>query len=319
MTEDLSAEAAAFDTRIKERQANGFVPDLELLTENDYFYKSFWRTPLYADLYVGEMSRTYIKYFADRLETGATILDAGCGPGYFSLELARAGFHVTGVDISGKALGAAEEALEQANRGPKFGSLNYFEGTLQDLEDTGCEPFDGVLSSGFLHHIRDLHTEIASLSDLLRQQGILVLHEPQHHRFSEEDAFWVAVMRLLLAKANVWLDDFGAVETTSQLQVIALDTHREFVLERDVAEVSGQSPNDLSADREQIIQALEGAFELEEITPSRSFIYRTLGGLRGSQEQNRELAKLLTLIDSAAVSHGYLEANYFYTVGRKRT
>lgn len=317
MEDDLRAEAQAFDSRIEERLAFGFIPDLQQLTENDYFYKSFWRSPLYADLYVGEMSRNYIRYFGERLDSGSRILDVGCGPGYFSLELARAGFHVTAIDISGQAIEAARDALEGADRGSNFGSLTYIQGTTKDLTGMETGAYDGALSSGFLHHLRNLDAEVATLASLIRTHGTLVLHEPQHHFFRREDAFWIAVIRLLLAKSGVWLDDFGPVQTVPVLEKVVEDTYREYTLERDATEPLGQSPNDLSGDREEILHAVERSFLLEEITPSRSFIYRTLGGLRGSTAVNHEIAPLLALIDSFAVHRGYLTANYFYAVGRK--
>ena len=58
-----------------------------------FFIKVFGDTPT-AKLYVGEMSKYYVKLFKKKLKKNAKILDLGCGPGYFSLELARAGFNV---------------------------------------------------------------------------------------------------------------------------------------------------------------------------------------------------------------------------------
>jgi hypothetical protein len=40
---ELASEAAAFNQRISERRAIGFVPDIRRAVKSDYFYKSFWR------------------------------------------------------------------------------------------------------------------------------------------------------------------------------------------------------------------------------------------------------------------------------------
>lgn len=313
----LRAEADAFDQRMIERRAAGFVPDFGRLMENEYFYKSFWRDPVYADLYVGEMSRKYINYFLNHIGEGGTVLDVGCGPGYFALELGRAGFHVTGLDISSEALDAASDALDNANLGENFGSLSYFHGTVNDFVGSGVRHFDGILSSGFLHHIPDVASEVTHLASALRPNGILVLHEPQHLEFTPADAFWIATMRLLLSRANAWFEDYPGVRTGSDLEAFVSANYEEYVLERDITEPLGQSPNDLSADRAEILAALEPYFTILETIPSRSFIYRMLGGLRGPKEMRHDLARLLSLVDFAGVSQGYLNANYFYAVAQK--
>jgi len=315
--DSLSAEADAFNRRINERQSAGFVPDLERITENEYFYKSFWRDPFYADLYVGTLSRSYIRYFRQYIGQGASILDVGCGPGYFSLELARQGFNVVGIDISAGAVDAAKGALAEARLGDDFGSLSFFCGTLQEFLVDDSRTFDGILSSGFLHHIPNLGSEVRSFASALKPGGVLVMHEPQHLQFTEQDAFWVATMRLLLSRLKAWYEDYAEVEASRDFHELVVATHQEFVLERDISEPLGQSPNDLSADRDAILQALETHFSLLEVSPSRSFIYRTLGGLRGSGEMRHDLATLLSLIDSVGVERGYLNANYFYAVAQK--
>ncbi|HTX68532.1 MAG TPA: methyltransferase domain-containing protein [Thermoleophilia bacterium] len=51
------------------------------------------------------------------LSEGATILDIGCGTGRHAVELARAGYAVTGIDISAGMLREARAAAEQARVG----------------------------------------------------------------------------------------------------------------------------------------------------------------------------------------------------------
>ena len=109
--ENLSSEASAFTKRINARSEKGFVPDLQNLKVCNFFYKSFWRHPYFAKLFVGEMSKYYVIFFKKNLRKNARILDLGCGPGYFSLELARAGFEVVGIDVSKGAINSANKTL----------------------------------------------------------------------------------------------------------------------------------------------------------------------------------------------------------------
>ena len=64
------------------------------------------------------------------LPQGSCVLDVGCGPGRHSMELARNGFEVTGVDISEKYLESAQKSARAAGLGIHFEkrdmrNLNY--------------------------------------------------------------------------------------------------------------------------------------------------------------------------------------------------
>jgi 2-polyprenyl-3-methyl-5-hydroxy-6-metoxy-1,4-benzoquinol methylase len=315
-SDDLRGEADAFNRRIEEREENGFIPDLQCLTRNDHFYKSFWRDPHYADLYVGEMARRFAEIFGRYLMPGARILDAGCGAGYFALELARLGYNVSGVDIAESAIRSAQNTCEAArNRGESL-QLEYTVADPRELVAEHEGEYQGVLSAGFLHHIPLVEQQIDALANLLSPKGILVMHEPQHEHFGQGDAFWIASLRELLRITGHWYQEVKRDSTYARLRSLETEVFKEFVTERDPDELAGQSPNDLSADREEILRATKKHFEVIEDFPSRSFIYRTLGGLRGSPEQTTEIANFLEVIDAVAVDSGYLNANYFYAVAR---
>ena len=59
-----------------------------------------------------ERTRKEIDFVLERLEleSDARVLDVACGHGRHSLELARRGFHVTGVDLSPRSIALAREA-----------------------------------------------------------------------------------------------------------------------------------------------------------------------------------------------------------------
>ncbi len=80
------------------------------------------------------------------LPRGASVLDLGCGPGWSSLFLARAGWNVVGMDISERMIDIARERAEQENVAVNF--------ELGDLEDFSLEKrnFDGALIFDALHH-----------------------------------------------------------------------------------------------------------------------------------------------------------------------
>lgn len=69
----------------------------------------------------------------------ARILDAGCGPGRHSIELARRGFRVTGVDFQEKYLKTAVSGAADLDNPPRF-----IRADLRDYHPE--EPFNGAIS-----------------------------------------------------------------------------------------------------------------------------------------------------------------------------
>lgn len=106
------------------------------------------------------------------------ILDAGCGPGVFSFELARCfpAARITGVDIREENIEACRHMAE------KIGSRNlkFIAGSIEDLESD--EPFDLIVCVDILEHIADDAGALKSLYQAAAPGGILVLHVPALYR-----------------------------------------------------------------------------------------------------------------------------------------
>ncbi|WP_158600052.1 class I SAM-dependent methyltransferase [Azospirillum cavernae] len=315
-TANLAAEAAAFDQRIQERVAAGFVPDLRRMAPCDYFYKSFWRDPHFANLFVGWSVDRYLQLLSDRCGPGQRILDVGCGPGYVSLELARAGHHVTGIDISEANIDIARQTLAQNPWHEGFGSLDYQITPLHAVK--GC--WDVVLFSVSLHHMPDVAAAVAHAHTLVRPSGWLLTWEPCHDRFTERDAATVALVRTLLALTGHWYEpaDIANLTDENSLAAHVRDVWSEYVFERDPSEPDGQSPNDLAADGAAILAALRGRFEETDFFPGYSYIYRLLGGIRGDAATVRRLADAITLFDRLSVKSWGQNPNHFFFMGRRR-
>jgi SAM-dependent methyltransferase len=106
------------------------------------------------------------------LPRGATLLDLGCGPGWSSLFLARAGWNVFGVDISERMIDIARERAAQENVAVQFG--------IADLEDFELEQtgFDGALIFDALHHCPRYDQVLRRTCAHLKPGGILLVMEP---------------------------------------------------------------------------------------------------------------------------------------------
>lgn len=82
--------------------------------------------------------------------SGWTVLDIGCNAGFYSIELAKRGAFVTGIDIDPHFLRQAAWAAQQFQLGNR---INLREGQIYDLAHWS-ERFDLVLFMGVFYHLR---------------------------------------------------------------------------------------------------------------------------------------------------------------------
>jgi len=80
------------------------------------------------------------------LKSGDRVLDAGCGPGRFSISVARAGGKVTAFDISDKQLEIAKKKIAEAGCLDKI--EKFIEGDICDLSQFKNGQFDMVICFG---------------------------------------------------------------------------------------------------------------------------------------------------------------------------
>lgn len=315
---DLAAEAQAFDSRISERVAAGFIPDLRRAVKCEYFYKSFWRDPQFIQLYVGAIVERYLELLSAHCGRAQRVLDVGCGAGYVSLELARNGHHVVAIDISSANIEIARRTLAENPFREGFGSLRYEHQPFHLAEGL----YDVVLFSVSLHHMPDVEGVVKRARELVRPGGHVICCEPCHEQFREQDAAQVALIRSILAITGHWYDSKDVVAHVGNESALAdyvTAVRAEYVLERDPNEPHGQSPHDLEADGETMLAALRRNFEEVLCQPGFSFIYRLLGGVRGPEPVVRALADFLALYDRVAVDRYGLAPNFFYFLGRRKS
>jgi 2-polyprenyl-3-methyl-5-hydroxy-6-metoxy-1,4-benzoquinol methylase len=107
------------------------------------------------------------------------ILDVGCGPGWTSLLLAKAGYDVTGVDISERMIEIAQERSARENM-----PVDFLVGDMEKL-DFGRGAFDGALFFDCLHHCPGYAEALRRTGTQLRAGGYIVLFETTWlHRYS---------------------------------------------------------------------------------------------------------------------------------------
>lgn len=97
---------------------------------------------------------------------GLTVLDAGCGTGYLSIQLAARGAAVTGVDFSERMIAIAREAA------PALAFHVDSISTLTSIEDGAC---DLIVSNYVLMDTPDLEGAVRAFYRVLRRGGTAVL------------------------------------------------------------------------------------------------------------------------------------------------
>lgn len=118
--------------------------------------------------------RTMLSYL--ELEPGQTVLDCGCGMGFYLLVLSELfpACRLSGVDYEQKALSHAQNYL--AGRG-----IALLRGDIQHLS-FAAESFDRVLMSEVLEHLKDDEAALREVWRVLKPGGILALTVP-HRRY----------------------------------------------------------------------------------------------------------------------------------------
>lgn len=283
----LKEESKSFDLRIKERIKHGHIPDLRRTKFCSWFYNNPWRHPEYVKWVFGE----YFNFAYDNLKNKAKkILEVGCGPGHISLELARNGFDVVGIDISKEAIKVAKKFKKENPFKENFGSLKYFTTSFEEFDSK--EKFDGICFFLTLHHFENLEKIMDKTLKLLKKNGIIIVVEPAVDWFSEENAFFVGILRILLSYFNGWHEKIEIPKNEEEFLKIVQDVFIEYKEVKDKNEKK-QSPMDNVVKGNEMLKILREKFKEIEFKYGYSFLPRMVGGIRGKMKKIFYLLQIL--------------------------
>jgi SAM-dependent methyltransferase len=127
-----------------------------------------------ADLLNEHMARYT---FAARLARGKRVLDAGCGAGYGSAELARAADSVVGVD-------RAAEAVEFARAHYQFPNLRFEQASCTALPHPGGS-FDLVVAFEVIEHLENWREFLLEARRVLAPAGQFIVSTPNRLYYTE--------------------------------------------------------------------------------------------------------------------------------------
>jgi len=136
------------------------------------FYAEYaWAFDLLIDRPVRKECTTIAGWLVERgVLPGAELLDAGCGTGRYSMELARRGYIVQGIDLSEELIDVARRSSHEAR-----GSVSFAVG---DIQQQPARRYDAILCRGVLNDFveddgREGMFEI--FAEALRPSGVLLL------------------------------------------------------------------------------------------------------------------------------------------------
>jgi len=111
-----------------------------LIAKKSDWYKKIWSLDIKNHSWV-EDTKQQVDFIIDQLKLlkGQRILDLACGFGRHSLELARRGFYVVGVDITKEYIEDAVKCAKAENL-----SAHFIHSDIRDIEF--CNEFDAVLN-----------------------------------------------------------------------------------------------------------------------------------------------------------------------------
>ncbi|HEX9989287.1 MAG TPA: methyltransferase domain-containing protein [Chloroflexia bacterium] len=214
----LAGEGEFWDNFIAQRLLRGELPGSIdwRLTFSQFRYNHDWR-PLSLGPQLVNFRLPEIRYVLATAtpRPGMRVLDLGCGAGWLSLEMARRGAHVTGMDISPTNLALGRYMAETNARNfpylyqrfaglscrlEEFGSVEYAYADLNRITLPTSE-YDAVVVWDSLHHVANLEGLLEQVRAALKPGGSFI---------GVDHSFATSRTNTFNRVALPWLDDLSA-------------------------------------------------------------------------------------------------------------
>ena len=123
---------------------------------------------------LGFIKRTLCEHFgldagAERPLEGLRVLDIGCGGGLLCEPMTRLGAAVTGVDALERNLLTADTHAQSVGL-----QIDYRHGTVEQLVESGEEPYDAVLNMEVVEHVADPESFIVDSAKMVKPGGLMI-------------------------------------------------------------------------------------------------------------------------------------------------
>ena len=110
-----------------------------------------------------------------RMSKEARVLEVGCGMGYLTYSIARAGYTIRGLDLSQKAVDEAKA---------RYGDY-YFCADVIEYSKSCIEKYDVIILTEVIEHLTEITGFVRSLGNLLRPSGEILVTTPNKSVYGE--------------------------------------------------------------------------------------------------------------------------------------
>jgi 2-polyprenyl-3-methyl-5-hydroxy-6-metoxy-1,4-benzoquinol methylase len=308
-------EKKAFDLQIQERINIGHTPDIRSSERNEGFYNNVWRDPY---LISNTFGRTVDK-FLEHIDEGSRVLEVGCGPGHISLEIARNGNFVHGIDLSSECI---DLAIKTANIKDsmllKEERLKYECNDFNSLKGVDNK-FDAVVFCGSLSHFPDLKKIPIIFDEILKSKSKILIWDTCINQYERSDAVILAILKTLLSQNGSYFEKIKLSESENELNELIDKIFHELRYEDSKGD-NLQSPNDNSQDLQSMMIFLNKNFHEIEFTWESSFSRMLVGGIRAENiESERRLINFIWNIERLLIDSGLLNPAFFHWIGSKKS
>jgi len=139
------------------------------------FYEDYWdRDKAAPEKDPTTHQRAHLLLSSLRKQLGGntiSVLDAGCGHGYFSNLLGEKGYRPVGIDISDKAIEKATSL---------YSGIDFKVCSLENRLPFEDKTFDVVWSTEVIEHIYDVYTYLHEMNRVLKPNGLFIITTPYY-------------------------------------------------------------------------------------------------------------------------------------------
>jgi 2-polyprenyl-3-methyl-5-hydroxy-6-metoxy-1,4-benzoquinol methylase len=230
----------------------------------------------------------HIDHLLTMIRPGWRVLEIGCASGWLSLEMARRGAEVEGIDV---AAGAIALATEYAAAHPPTapGRVQYRVADLNALELPAAH-YDLIVALGVLHHLVDVSGVLGRLRRALKPGGLLHVGDPLDT--PRANTLIAAVLTMLLPTQLTYRQKLGHL---FRLRGAAL-AHL-----RDSIEARGLSPFEGVGRDQEPLEVIRALYDVRAYTEFSAFTGYVVAQLRLPRAALIGLGRALYVVDRLLV------------------
>jgi ubiquinone/menaquinone biosynthesis C-methylase UbiE len=133
----------------------------------------------FLDNWVRRLIQNPARIVGPYIQEGATVMDMGCGPGYFTIDMAK----MVGPEGRVIAVDIQEKMLQRVRKkAQKHGVAHRIDYHTAGLDHIGLEKkADFILAFYMIHEVPDMTHTLEELKELLKKGGKILAVEPKMH------------------------------------------------------------------------------------------------------------------------------------------